>query len=86
MPGQFNSVEIEASDAVGKAIAVIEVTKEQQQALDQAEQLPVVLDPRTGQEYLLSRMRIYERARGTLTSCGRGWDDSADDDLIRTHL
>ncbi len=62
---------------------MIELTKEQQQALDQAEQPAVVLDPRTGQEYLLIPRQIYELARGTLKSYGRGWDDPADDDLIR---
>jgi hypothetical protein len=62
---------------------MIELTEQQQQALAQAEQPPVVIDPRTGQEYLLIRREIYELVRGTLKPFGRGWDDPADDDLIR---
>ena len=63
---------------------MIELTPQQQQALDtQAEQPPVVVDPRTGQEYLLIRREIYELVRGTLKPYGRGWDDPADDNLIR---
>jgi hypothetical protein len=38
---------------------------------------------RTGQEYLLIRREIYELVRATLKPYGRGWDDPADDDLIR---
>ena len=64
---------------------MIELTPEQRQALDaQTEQPPVFIDPRTGQEYLLIRREIYEMVRGVLKPYGRGWDDPADDDLIRT--
>jgi hypothetical protein len=63
---------------------MIELTQEQLQALDAPEQPPVAVDPRTGQEDLLIRREIYELVRGTLKSYGRGWDDPADDDLIRT--
>ena len=34
-------------------------------------------------QYLLIRREIYELVRGTLKPYGRGWDDPADDDLIR---
>jgi hypothetical protein len=62
---------------------MIELTEHQQKAVDTEEQPPVVVDPRTGQEYILIRREIYQLVRGTLKSYGRGWDDPADDDLIR---
>jgi hypothetical protein len=62
---------------------MIELTQEQLRALDGGEQPPVAVDPRTGQEYRLIRKEIYELVRGTLKPYGRGWDDPADDDLIR---
>lgn len=65
---------------------MIELTKEQQQAIDSLEQPPVAVDPRTGQEYFLIRREIYELVRGTLKPYGRGWDDPEDDDLIRKDL
>ena len=37
---------------------MIELTEEQQKALDAPQQPPVVVDPRTGQEYLLIRREI----------------------------
>jgi len=64
--------------------AMIELTAQQQQAIDaQTLQPPCVVDPRTGQHYRLIRQEIYELVRGALKSHGRGWDDPADDDLIR---
>ena len=65
---------------------MIELTHEQSQAMDDHEQPPAFVDPRTGQEYLLIRREIYELVRGTLKPYGRGWDDPADDDLIRKDL
>ena len=62
---------------------MIELTEDQAKALDALPQPPVAIDPRTGQEYLLIRREIYELVKGTLRPYGRGWDDSADDDLIR---
>ncbi len=61
---------------------MIELTEHQQRAVDMQEQPPVVVDPGTGQEYLLIGREIYEIVRGTLESYGRGWDDPADEDLI----
>jgi hypothetical protein len=67
-----------------KEEVMIELTEQQRQALDaQAQQPPVVIDPRTGQEYLLIRREIYELVRRTLKPLGRGWDNPEDDDLIR---
>jgi hypothetical protein len=55
---------------------MIELTKDQQAAIDTpGEQPPVVIDPRTGQQYRLIRQEVYELVRGTLKPYGRGWDD-----------
>lgn len=62
---------------------MIELREDQLPPLDAAEQPPVVVDPRTGQEYLLIRRDIYEKVRGFLKPYGRAWDNPADDDLIR---
>jgi len=62
---------------------MIELTREQLQALDAPEQPAVAVDPRTGQEYLLIRREIYEKVRSVLRPFGRAWDNAADDDLIR---
>jgi len=62
---------------------MIELTDNQQKVLDGAEQPPVAVDPRTGQKYRLIRQEAYELVCGTLKLYGRGWDDPADDDLIR---
>jgi hypothetical protein len=48
-------------------------------AVDTQEQPPVVVDPRTGQEYLLIRREVYEIVRGTVKPYGRAWDDSGGD-------
>jgi hypothetical protein len=62
---------------------MIKLRDDQLPALDGAQQPPVAVDPRTGQEYLLIKREIYEKVCGTLKPYGRGWDDPADDDLIR---
>jgi hypothetical protein len=65
---------------------MIELTEQQQQALDaQVEQPPVVVDPRTGQEYRLIRQEIYELVRGTLKPFSRGWEDDADMDAYERY-
>ena len=61
---------------------MIELREDQWRALDASEQSPIVVDPRTGQEYLLIRREVYEKVRGFLKPLGRAWDDPADDDLI----
>jgi hypothetical protein len=63
---------------------MIELSDDQLLALDG--QPPVAVDPRTCQEYLLIRRETYELVRRTLKPYGRGWDDPADDDLIRKDL
>jgi hypothetical protein len=62
---------------------MIKLTPEQLETLDAPEQPPVAVDPRTGQEYLLIRREVYDKVRLMLKPFARGWDDPADDDLIR---
>ncbi len=65
---------------------MIELNEQQFRDLDGPQQPAVAVDPRTGQEYLLIKREIYELVRGTLKPYGRGWDDPADDDLIRKDI
>jgi hypothetical protein len=62
------------------------LTEDQAKALDAPPQPPMAIDPRTGQGYLLIRREIYELVKRTLKPYARGWDDPADDDLIRKHV
>jgi len=64
---------------------MIELTQEQRQALVHAEQPPVVVNPDTGQEYLLIRREIYELVRGTLKSFNRGWEDEPEMDAYEQY-
>jgi hypothetical protein len=70
----------------GKEAAMIQLTPEQRQALDAGEQPPVAVNPDTGQQYLLIRREVYDKVRLMLKPFARGWDDPADDDLIRKDL
>ena len=65
---------------------MIELNQDQLQALDGQEQPPIAVDPRTNQEYLLIRREVYEKVRLMLKPFARGWDDPANDDLIRKGL
>jgi len=68
-----------------KEAAMIELTEQQRQALNGSEQPPVVLDPQTGQEYLLIRREIYEQVRGVLKSTNRGWEDDPEMDAYEQY-
>ena len=65
---------------------MIELSREQQVAIDTGQQPATAVDPRTGQKYRLIRAEIYEKLRGFLTPFGRNWDSPDDDDLIRKDL
>ncbi len=55
---------------------MIELRDDQLQALDGGEQPPVVIDPRTGQEYRLIRREVYELVRQIIDTPNKnGWDD-----------
>jgi len=60
---------------------MIELTKDQQEAIDTAPQPPAFIDPRTGQEYFLIKREVYNVVCGIVKPYNRGWD--ADEDLIR---
>lgn len=63
---------------------MIELTAEQQQALE-SQQAPLqVLNPRTGEIFVLIRQDVYQLTC-SIVGGGKGqvWDDEADDDLIR---
>ena len=62
---------------------MIELTEQQRRELDGAPQPVIAIDPQTGKEYVLIQREIYEKVRRFLTPLGRGWDNPADDDLIR---
>jgi hypothetical protein len=64
---------------------MIELTPEQQQALDGPEQPAVAVDPRTGQEYLLIKREVYELVRGILTPYNRGWEDDPEMDVYEQY-
>src|SRR5436309_2451386 len=66
-----------------KEQAMIELTEQQLQALDRQTQPAAAVDPRTGQVYRLIKQEVYEGVCGLLRPLGRGWDNPADDDLIR---
>ena len=54
---------------------MIELKEDQLQALDAQEQPPVVVDPRTGAEFVLIRREMYEKVQKILAPFNRGWDD-----------
>ena len=62
----------------------IQLTEEQQQALE-AQKAPLqVLNPRTQEIFVLIRQDVYQLTC-SIVGGGKGqvWDDEADDDLIR---
>jgi hypothetical protein len=62
---------------------MIELTEEQAAALARAEQPPLVIDPRTREEFVLVRKDRFDAMQKWVSSLKRRWDDPADDDLIR---
>ena len=62
---------------------MIELTEQQAEALARAEPFPLVVDPRTQEEFVLVRKDRFEAMQKWVASLKRRWDDPADDDLIR---
>jgi hypothetical protein len=60
---------------------MIELTPAQLEAIDKEKQPASVVDPRTGQEYLLIKREVYNLVCGIIKPYNRNWDP--DDDLIR---
>lgn len=54
---------------------MIELTEQQLKDLEAQPQPPVVIDPRTGQEYLLIRRDVFENMQAVMRPLARGWDD-----------
>jgi len=55
---------------------MIELTHEQAAAVEQGE-TPVLLNPATGEEFVLIRREAYEKMRRLMAPLNRGWDDPA---------
>jgi hypothetical protein len=64
---------------------MIELTQEQLKALDAPEQPAVVIDPRTGQEYLLIEREAYNLVRGILRSFNKGVEDDPEMDVYEQY-
>ena len=62
---------------------MIELTEQQAEAITQAEQPPLVVDPRTREEFILVRKDRFEAMQKWMSSLKRRWDNPADDDLLR---
>jgi hypothetical protein len=62
---------------------MIELTEEQAEALTRSEQPPLVVDPRTQEEFVLVRRDRFEAMQKWVASLKRRWDEPGDDDLIR---
>ena len=69
-----------------KETAMIELTPEQVQAVEQEEPLPVVVNPKTREEFVLVRKDRFEAMQKWMAPLKRRWDNPADDDLIRKDL
>lgn len=59
---------------------MIELTDQQLRTLDAQPQPPVVVDSRSGQEYLLIRRDVFEKMQATMRPLARAWDDPRLDD------
>jgi len=63
---------------------MIELTEEQLRALETDKKPVQVLNPRTKEIFVLVRQDVYQLASHILSGPNRnGWDNPADDDLIR---
>ena len=63
---------------------MIELTPEQAQAMAESKTPLQVIDPLTQEVFVLIRQNVYELTCGIVRGMNRsGWDNPADDDLIR---
>jgi hypothetical protein len=62
---------------------MIELTEAQSRALEEKKAPLEVVDPRTGEVFVLIRKAVYENVCGVLRPFNRNWDNPEDDDLIR---
>jgi hypothetical protein len=64
---------------------MIELTVAQLHALDTEKQPVSVVDPRTGQEYLLIKREVYDLVRGVVAPFNRGVEDDPDMDVYEQY-
>ena len=64
---------------------MIELTVPQLHALDTEKQPVSVVDPRTGQEYLLIKREVYDLVRGIVAPFNRGMEDDPDMDVYELY-
>ena len=62
---------------------MIERTEQQAQAAEQDGPPPVLVHPKTQEEFVLVRKQVFDRMQKWAAPLKRGWDNPADDDLIR---
>jgi hypothetical protein len=62
---------------------MIELTEAQAEAVAGAKGPPLVVNPKTQEEFVLVRRDRYEAMQKWVASWKRRWDDPADDDLIQ---
>jgi hypothetical protein len=62
---------------------MIALTEEQVRAVEQAEQLPLLVNPKTQEEFVLVRKDQFDAMQKWMASLKRNWNNPADDDLIR---
>lgn len=55
---------------------MIELTQEQLQAVE-GDPLPLVVNPKTQEEFILVRKEMFERMRKLMKPIDRAWDDPA---------
>ncbi len=55
---------------------MIQLTPEQVQAVEQQEQ-PVLVNPETGEDFVIVRKAVYDKMRRLTAPLSRGWDDPA---------
>jgi len=56
---------------------MIDLTEEQVQAVEQADQVPILVNPKTREEFVLVRKEMFDRMRKLMQPLSRGWDDPA---------
>ena len=62
---------------------MIELTEEQALALGQQRAPLHLVDPRTGEVYVLIRKSVYDLTCRIVGGSGKAWNDDGDDDLIK---
>jgi hypothetical protein len=56
---------------------MIDLTDAQIHAVEDSQPLPLVVNPRTREEFVLVRREVFERIRKVLQPLNRGWEDQA---------